>query len=289
MKTLYLFALLAKLAVSLPQFPQIDTKKWQFDTKNVTINIVSFTEIRDGLDRFYIKRLAPSKADWVHDCYEVRNNTAGDADFKFCYPSLHVAGVAKCGTSSMFGMLTHHTESITDQQLDKEYCATDGNLYQYWKGMAPSFEAMFSQQRIYVSGCIQTETVVKMHSILRPKALYIVLVRDLAGRMWSAYNYWCDPKEDLRCRGGDWTTPGMYRSPGMFDEMLKSSNYPLHLSHDSVYNCATQNYFYTLQLVWLEKYVPAGQLVLISLEGLSHVPHVLVGVICHCHRIYRRF
>jgi hypothetical protein len=213
MKILCLFALLTKLAVSLPQFPYIDTKKWQFDTKNVTINTDSLTEIRDGTDRFYIKRLAPAKTDWVHDCYEVRTNTAGDADFKFCYPSLHVAGVAKCGTSSMFGMLTHHTESITHQQLGKEYCPTEGNLYQYWKGMAPSFEAMFSQERIYVSGiniiynthihtiytyiipltalsihtytgCIQTETVVKMHSILRPKALYIVLVRDLAERMW---------------------------------------------------------------------------------------------------------
>jgi hypothetical protein len=47
MKILYLFALIAKLAVSLPQIPQIDAKNWRFDTltKNVTINIDSFTEI----------------------------------------------------------------------------------------------------------------------------------------------------------------------------------------------------------------------------------------------------
>jgi hypothetical protein len=140
----------------------------------------------------------------------------------------------------MCGMLTHHTESITDPHLGKEYCPMDGNLYQYWKGMAPSFEAMFSQERIYVSGCIHTETVGKMHSILRPKAVYIVLVRDLAERSWSAYNYWCDMNTDLLGTGGSWTTPGMYRSPGIIDEMLKYSNYPVHLPHASVYPCVSR-------------------------------------------------
>jgi hypothetical protein len=31
-----------------------------------------------------------------------------------------------------------------------------------------------------------------MHRILRPKAVYAVLTRDLSERMWASYNYWCD-------------------------------------------------------------------------------------------------
>jgi hypothetical protein len=47
--------------------------------------------------------------------------------------------------------------------------------------MAPSFEAMFKQEMIYVLGCNEIGLLGKMHRILTPKALYVVVVRDLPG------------------------------------------------------------------------------------------------------------
>jgi hypothetical protein len=272
----HLFALLAmcELAVSLPQI--VDTKNWRFDTKNVTINADSLTEIRDGQDRFYMKRLAPSKTDWVNDCYEVRSDSDKlDADFKFCYPSLHVAGMGKCGTSSVFSLLTHHAD-ITDQNLGKEYCPKEyegGGLYNYWKGMAPSFEAMSKQDKIYVSGCIHTSAVALMHSILKPKAVYIIIVRDPAERMWAAYNFWCDGSTEKVCNGKfDWTSPGMYRSPGMFDETLKALNYPNFQPRLRYPNsCVSLNTYYSSSIRLLEEVLQPHQLVLTSIEGVSSI------------------
>jgi hypothetical protein len=64
---------------------------------------------------------------------------------------------------------------------------------------------------------------------------------------------------------------------------------PLYTIYSLNTSTSKDDYYLIRYTQTSQKYVPAGQLVLISLEGLSHVPHVLVGVICHCHRIYRRF
>jgi hypothetical protein len=126
----HLFALAAcELSVSQVQTeqPQILDSSNKYRSANVTINVDSFTEIRNESGSFFIKRLAHG-ADWVHDCFEVRKEhdilREYDAalDFKFCYPSLHVAGIAKCGTSALYNLFTNHHKSITTLGLKKEYC-----------------------------------------------------------------------------------------------------------------------------------------------------------------------
>jgi hypothetical protein len=72
-----ILCLLALLALSAAE-QIVNTKDWR--TTKVAIDSKSFTKIVDAEGRetsFYIKRLAPSKEDWVHDCYEVRLENTG--------------------------------------------------------------------------------------------------------------------------------------------------------------------------------------------------------------------
>jgi len=268
----------ALLCTSLAVSEVLDTKDWR--TTDVSITFDAFTEIVDGeTGSFYIKRLEPSKTDWAHDCYEVRLDNSPRAykakaeDFKFCYPSLQIAGMGKCGTSALFDFFAHHTESITKLAgPNKEYCPHSEGLYRYFTGMAPSFDEMYRQERIVVNGCISPPQLVPIHRILAPKAVYVFSVRDLPQQRWSAYNFWCDAYSDMVCTAGHWTAAGMYRSPGMFDELLKAANYPDQHPANRPGSCTSMNALYHQSFAVLEEHLQPGQLVLIALEEMSS-PH----------------
>ncbi|KAJ1441056.1 hypothetical protein B484DRAFT_390938 [Ochromonadaceae sp. CCMP2298] len=123
--------------VQLPSEKEIqvlDANEWR--TADVPIKD-DFVQIIDGdYSSFYIKRLVPTSVDWVSDCYEVRltldkppkrpgvflrlwNWLWGikrpppvNGMYRFCYPSLHVAGMGKCGTSAIFQFFGDHTQYI---------------------------------------------------------------------------------------------------------------------------------------------------------------------------------
>jgi len=278
-----LLCLVALLCISLAASDMLDTKDWR--TTDVSITFDAFTEIVDGeKGSFYIKRLKPSTGElieeWVHDCYEVRLDSAprayGKEDFKFCYPSLHIAGMGKCGTSALYDFFAHH-ESISQlTRQNKEYCPRDEGLYHYFRGMAPSFDDMYRQERVVINGCISPAQLAPIHRILAPKSMYVFIVRDLPQQRWSAYNFWCDLYLDEVCNVKNyWTATGMYRSPGMFDEMLRAINYPdQHRMKQNVgiASCTSMNTFYHQNFAILEEHLQPGQLVLIALEEMSS-PH----------------
>mmetsp|Transcript_25741 Transcript_25741/g.56970 ORF Transcript_25741/g.56970 Transcript_25741/m.56970 type:complete len:398 (+) Transcript_25741:165-1358(+) len=269
-----ILCLLALIALSAAE-QVVKTKDWR--TTEVSIDSKSFTKIVDAEGRetsFYIKRLAPSKEDWVHDCYEVRlDNTGSASDYKFCYPSLHIAGMAQCGTSSLFQFFAQH-EPIA-AHLGKEHCPSTG-LYDYFKSMAHAFEGMFAQKNVMAIGCINPDMLMLIHRLIAPKAVYVFSIRDLPQQRWSAYNFWCDLYLDEVCNVKNyWTATGMYRSPGMFDEMLRAINYPdQHRMKQNVgiASCTSMNTFYHQNFVVLEEHLQPGQLVLIALEEMSS-PH----------------
>jgi len=267
-----ILCLLALIALSAAE-QVVKTKDWR--TTEVSIDSKSFTKIVDAEGRetsFYIKRLAPSKEDWVHDCYEVRlDNTGSASDYKFCYPSLHIAGMAQCGTSSLFQFFAQH-EPIA-AHLGKEHCPSTG-LYDYFKSMAHAFEGMFAQKNVMAIGCINPDMLMLIHRLIAPKAVYVFSIRDLPQQRWSAYNFRCDIYTDKDCTGvhDDRAGQGMYRSPGMFDEMLKSENFPDQHLLRLDYSCQSLNTLYHRSFSPLQQYLQPSQLVVISLDQISS-PH----------------
>jgi hypothetical protein len=128
--------------------------------------------------------------------------------------------MGKCGTSALYDFFAHHDSISQLTRQNKEYCPRGEGLYHYFRGMAPSFDDMNRQERVVVNGCISPHEIMPIHRILAPKAVYVFSVRDLPQQRWSAYNFWCDLYLDEVCNGkNDWTATGMYRSPGMFDEV----------------------------------------------------------------------
>lgn len=83
-----------------------------------------------------------------------------------------------------------------------------------------------------VNGCISVEDVVLRHAYLRLKGettgggrqqKVVVLFRDPAEWMWSAWNFWTDETTDVRTRKGEWTEKrANYRSPELFHEIFSA-------------------------------------------------------------------
>ena len=90
--------------------------------------------------------------------------------------------------------------------------------------------------KLSVNGCYFTWDVEIIRHYLLPFAKkknqkYIVLLRDPADLLWSAYNFWKIPGWD---RGGEgWAHAGQhYRSPEMFHELLLSGNMTEWFGHE---------------------------------------------------------
>ncbi|KAJ1403065.1 hypothetical protein B484DRAFT_405229, partial [Ochromonadaceae sp. CCMP2298] len=211
---------------------------------------------------FYIKRLPPSMIDWVNDCYGltgVMGNmglAVGPQEFQLLLPVLHVAGRGKCGTSAIFQFFGDHTDYIA-AHLGKEYCPRKG-LYKYFRGMSKAYTEMYSQERIMVLGCISPLSLMPIHRILKPKAVYVYSVRELPEKQWSAYNFYVTA-----------STTG--QPPAcMFDEMLRSLNYPDQQQQRLESSCTSMNTEYLTSI--LRQTLHPEQFVMISLDQLSS-PH----------------
>jgi hypothetical protein len=182
-------------------------------------NAQQFTNHNDTDGTMFQLRLLPKAPRQVGSCYELKSDSE---EFNFCYPAIHVAGVAKCGTSAMYEFLVEHKGLVKAHPTNKEFCP-DGSLVRYLK----AFQSHLGDSgEIYVNGCIRTSKLQQIHNVLKPEAAYILTVRSMADRLWAAYNFWCDTAFDENCTIGKWTKDGMYRAPEIFHELLMSRSSP---------------------------------------------------------------
>ena len=199
----------------------------------------SYTRITDkDNSKLYIKRL-PNIPTQTGSCYEMRKEKHRHST-KFCYPALLIAGVAKSGTSAMYEFLKHQDGIHVGHPTYKEYCLGTTTYYKYLSQF-PHKPALHGE--FYINGCVFTSMNAELHALLQPQSIYILMVRDLADRMWAAYNFWCNPVVDSNCTD-TWVHRGMYRSPSDFHETLMKANSDLSVMNFK-WNCSWLDHVYT--------------------------------------------
>ena len=121
----------------------------------------------------------------------------------FCYPSIIVHGVGKCGTSAAYRIISEHPQVLGGHI--KENCVesnrTTRHLFSYFKDL--SIQTRRATQRnmsTLLSGCVRQSFNKNMIKVLKvPKTVYVILTRNMADYMWAGYNYWCTPIMDKNC------------------------------------------------------------------------------------------
>jgi hypothetical protein len=132
-----------------------------------------------------------------HSCYEVEcrggscvgRHLPKNATYRFCFPSVIVTGIPKCGTSAMYELLTRFPH--VHLMPSKENCpfARRRSHWQFFNSL-PSLDTV-RPETLIVDGCIDLQRNMLMHTTLRgPDTLYIVMTRDYADYLWSSYNFW---------------------------------------------------------------------------------------------------
>lgn len=172
----------------------------------------------DG-EAFEITRL-PGRTTAMNSCYGIRS---GSRSRQFCYPSINVVGAAKCATSALYMLFARNPQVVVANSV-KEYCiGKNQTVFEYLSGF-PHPDKVPPGHYI-VNGCIRVdEMFVSIYQLLAPRAALFFSVRNLADRQWAFYNYWCSDEFDINCvDASKQVNDGMYRSPEMFDELLKSS------------------------------------------------------------------
>ena len=164
----------------------------------------------------------------VHSCYEYRliQSSFGKSRITdsntFCYPSIIVTGVPKCSTSALYALFHSWPHSVFTES--KENC-----LVRQYKSIISfflSFPRKTQPGEYLIDGCIDLEDNMRIRKILHnPSTFYILIVRNYADWVWSAYNYWCDVNVDKDCDIRNlWVLPGVHhRSVDRFHDMVVGS------------------------------------------------------------------
>jgi hypothetical protein len=179
----------------------------------------------DG-SQFELKRL-PESGEHRSSCYEM---TKKGIIVQFCYPSINVAGVGKCGTSALYVLFSKNPDVMIAHK-GKEYCQRQQQpLFDYLSGFPTPEQSNAS--KFMVNGCIHLDKMyISTQQLLEPNTTNFLIVRDLAERQWAAYNFWCYASIDIECNRTapywGWVQPGMHRSPEMFDGLVRSFDNPL--------------------------------------------------------------
>ena len=118
------------------------------------------------------------------------------------------------------------------------------------------------------------QEVVHMHEMLKPKTVYIIMVRNLSDWMWSGYNFWCRPSFGEDCALGGWTKRGMHRSPTHFHELLMNDSNPnikkLYFSMEYLTTSYIERIDFAKNMTGKLPFVMASE----ALEGPNNVEHV---------------
>ena len=137
-----------------------------------------------------------------HTCYNVRcegNQCPWETDptntIEFCYPAVIVTGMPKCGTSAMYNLLSRYSGTIT--MFEKENCpyTRRRSHWEYFNTLPKAGKVRPGQ--LIIDGCIDTQKNLMLRKIMRePNTVYIVMTRNYADMLWSAYNFWCKVQYD---------------------------------------------------------------------------------------------
>ena len=148
----------------------------------------------------------------LHSCYDYQLVSQEDSSITrsgtFCYPRISIIGLPKAGTSAFFHLLHLHPNTTTlcrkkpCQPHHKEFCLlvslTKHSVLDFFDALPSSI----GDGKVFTVGCIYPSENIAWRQALRlPSTLYVVLTREYSELMWSAYNYWCDPKFDPVCPG----------------------------------------------------------------------------------------
>ena len=254
---------------------QFDVRKIGVTLTESSVNFDNFTTVTDhDGSTFSLKKLnLPTR----RSCYELKKN---EEITRFCYPSIHIAGIAKCGTSAVYAFLANRSEYIKPaHHLEKEYCPY-ASYYEYFKGMKNTFksldESIEEQKLLYVNGCIHPHMLYVLHKLLVPNAVYIVSVRHFAERTWASYNFWCNELMDAPCKAGDWTNNKMYRSPAELDQILRAANFPNRAKsrNGNFQMTCTDMHNYYLNILHPLQMVGHVPPLIVSIDALSSPQHV---------------
>ena len=147
------------------------------------------------------------------------------ADAK-AYPSVHVIGIPKSGTSYLFALLTSSPHIQPAAHL-KEYCPSrvGFNKTEYFAG----FRAAAKTDTIQTAnGCISTNQSLQVHACISPylrfQPKYIITLRPPDEWQWARYNFWTNNLDARSNTPGHWTDSDSYRSPEMFHELVLAGN-----------------------------------------------------------------
>lgn len=197
-----------------------------------------FTDIRGT--SYFFKRRDDLDATGTHSCYESYSSLNSTLR-SFCYPNLILSGYAKSGTSNLHQVIKAYSNNT--HTLPKELCpaahfnrsllqflfhtreaayALNEEFFKWLPKEAKTSEGQ-NDDLIIFSSCIDVNLNLFADKVLRhPHSIYIFLVRDYADWLWSAYNYWCNPRVDESCSESRWTEVGVHvRSPELFDNYVR--------------------------------------------------------------------
>jgi hypothetical protein len=205
-----------------------------------------------------------------------------EAKYQFCYPSVIVTGVPKCGTSAMYDLLARFPNALL--MAEKENCPFT-RWRSHWKffNSLPRYGAVTADTFI-VDGCIDLQRNMMMYATLNgPRTLYILLTRDYAEMLWSSYNFWCRPRHDGldSCDFSKWIDPKKHhRSPEQFHEVIQCDRNGTRLPYETPLfdkkPCLNGAAFYSdklTELLWAT--VPRLQTLILASEELSLRPAVV--------------
>ena len=150
----------------------------------------------------------------------------------WCCVFLSRAGLPKCGSSFFYYLLSRHPD-FAPANKKKEFCGGDGGDVK--AKMAGLLETLNQQKlshpgRRTVNGCINIPFNAIAHRWMLEHAppswaiekspKYIITARDPADRLWGSFNFWRHPLDTNFRAMGSWATPGNYRTPELFHELV---------------------------------------------------------------------
>lgn len=133
------------------------------------------------------------------------------------YPSVHIVGVPKAGTSFLFSLLVSHRQVLPANQF-KEYCP---NRVSYDKAKYFAGFRVANPGNLTANGCTES---LSLHKCLAPylqfHPKYILSLRNPAEWQWARYNFWTNSMDSQQDTPGQWTNANSYRSPELFHEIV---------------------------------------------------------------------
>jgi hypothetical protein len=169
---------------------------------------------------FFIGRLETQDHE-IESCYEVRQKLDVDG-FTFCYPAISISGFGGCATSELEQFMSTQPFIATDGAVSN--CLEPAmSLFEHFESFA---KLRASDGKVHVNTCLWPSNMqTRVMQVLNSHTAHVYVVCNPPNRAWNLYNMFCDRMYDTDCTLD--TTLDMYRSPLMFDQLLRRQEFPL--------------------------------------------------------------